>query len=64
MRQHRKVTSKESNSKIKQLIEDGYGKRKLDSIEDFRIAAKNFNVGELLFYEFLNLILKKSKQDK
>ena len=38
---------KKPNNKIKHLVKIIYGKRKFESIEDFRIEAKIYNIEEL-----------------
>ena len=40
---------KKINNKIKHLMRIIYGKLKFESIENFRIAAKIYNIEELLF---------------
>ena len=39
-----------------------YGKRKFESIENFRTAEKFYNIEELLLYELLKLVIKKIKE--
>ena len=50
---------KKLNNKIKHLVRIVYGKRKFESIENFRIAAKIYNIEELHLYELLKLVIKK-----
>ena len=44
-------------NKIKHLVRIIYGKRKFESIENFRIAAKIYNIEELHLYELLKLVI-------
>ena len=53
---------KKLNNKIKHLVRIIYGKRKFESIENFRIAAKNYNIEELHLYELLKLVIKKIRE--
>ena len=39
-----------------------YGKRQFESIENFRIAAKIYNIEELHLYELLKLVIKKIRE--
>ena len=39
-----------------------YGKRKFESIENFRNAAKIYNIEELHLYELLKLVIKKIRE--
>ena len=40
------------------------GKRKFESIENFRIAAKIYNIEELHLYKLLKLVIKKWELNK
>ena len=53
---------KKFNNKIKHLVRIIYGKRKFESIVNFRIAAKIYNIEELHLYELLNLDIKKIRE--
>ena len=53
---------KKLNNKIKHLVRIVYGKRKFESIENFRIAAKIYNIEELHLYELLKLVIKKIRE--
>ena len=50
---------KKLNIKIKHLVRIIYGKRKFESIENFRIAAKIYSIEELHLYELKKLVIKK-----
>ena len=39
-----------------------YGKRKFESIENFKNAAKIYNIDELHLYELLKLVIKKIRE--
>ena len=54
-----KSDTKKLNNIIKHLVRFIYGKRKLESTENFRMAAKNYNIEELHLYELLKLVVKK-----
>ena len=47
------------NNKIKHLVRRIFGQRIFEAIEDFRIAAKIYNIEELNLYELLKLVIKK-----
>ena len=49
---------KKLNNKIKHRVRTIYEKRKIESIEDFRIEAKIYNVEELHLYALLKLVIK------
>ena len=53
---------KKLNNKIKHLVRIVYGKRKFESIENFRIAAKIYNIVELHLYELLKFVIKKIRE--
>ena len=57
MVQLQRVTSRNLNNKIKHLVRIIYGKRKFELIENFRIAAKIYNIEELHLYELLKLVI-------
>ena len=50
------------NNKIKHLVRIMYGKRKLESIEDIRNAAKIYKKEMLHLYELLKLVAKKIRE--
>ena len=50
---------KKLNNKIKHLVRMLYGKPKFESIENFRIATKIYNIEELHLFELLKLVNKK-----
>ena len=49
---------KKLNNKIKHRVRIIYEKRKIESIEDFRIEAKIYNIEELHLYALLKLVIK------
>ena len=53
---------KKLNNKIKHLVRFVYWKRKFESIENFRIAAKIYNIEEIHLYELLKLVIEKIRE--
>ena len=47
---------KKLNNKINYLVRIKYGKRKFESIENFKVAAKIYNIDELYLNELLKLV--------
>ena len=52
---------KKLNNKIKRLVRIIYGKRKFESIENFRLAAKIYNMKEIHLYVLLKLVILKKE---